>query len=327
MKKNIFMILLALSPLAHTQAGMVEIANDTVLADSEGREIKAQGGSIIRNGNTFYWYGVETDPDASGKPVNKGVRCYSSTDFSHWRQEGLVFSNNTTLRVQALFNASTRQYVLFLKENKNSVRVAFASQPAGPFEEKEPISIPETGRASACSIFQDDDGKAYLVYAVGRSPEDKKREIKAVELSANYAKCSGNPFRLFVADSDEPYIWKRNGSYYCALATNMGWVTYFPVTYTAPAMNGPWGNNSRWGGAQIMFDTNMSFKDSVTEIRGTEGSVFVYCGSRYPQYSELGVGRNVFLPLAIKDPEQKATLDWHQKWLLDVEKGVWAKSK
>jgi len=88
-------VLIAVSPFACAGglgAESLPVGNDCVRLDTDSTEIRCQGGSMMRLGDTWHWYG--TDIEASKKndsPLYHAVRCYTSKDLSRWKFERAVY--------------------------------------------------------------------------------------------------------------------------------------------------------------------------------------------------------------------------------------------
>ena len=62
-----------------------------VWLDTEGKPIQAHGFQVTRIGDKYYWYGEDKTNTLFGTNMMfGGVRCYSSTDFYNWKDEGLI---------------------------------------------------------------------------------------------------------------------------------------------------------------------------------------------------------------------------------------------
>jgi hypothetical protein len=61
----------------------------TVLTDTSGTPIQAHGGGVLKDGDTYYWYGEDK---TNGYLPAKGVHVYSSKDLYNWKDEGLALT-------------------------------------------------------------------------------------------------------------------------------------------------------------------------------------------------------------------------------------------
>ena len=194
-----------LDNLEEMDAGELSAVHDTyssgdVWLDKYGSKISAGGGSIIKVGDTYYWYGEDNKIAYS---LRTGVSCYSSKDLKTWTYEGLAFNafdreTNSDFtdefltdhivgtqgrieRPKVIYNEKTGKYVMWMHLEKDGVYtlsmagVAVADSPTGPFEWKWygcPVLDPyvtynekifQTFRDM--NLFVDDDGEAYVIYA------------------------------------------------------------------------------------------------------------------------------------------------------------------
>ena len=194
-----------LDNLEEMDAGGLSAVHDTyssgdVWLDKYGSKISAGGGSIIKVGDTYYWYGEDNKIAYS---LRTGVSCYSSKDLKTWTYEGLAFNafdreTNSDFtdefltdhivgtqgrieRPKVIYNEKTGKYVMWMHLEKDGVYtlsmagVAVADSPTGPFEWKWygcPVLDPyvtynekifQTFRDM--NLFVDDDGEAYVIYA------------------------------------------------------------------------------------------------------------------------------------------------------------------
>jgi hypothetical protein len=71
--------------------------------DTNGQPIQAHGGSIIAEGDEFYWYGENKEHTTGDNGIwHWGIRCYSSKDLMNWRDLGLIVPPNVTDPVSPL---------------------------------------------------------------------------------------------------------------------------------------------------------------------------------------------------------------------------------
>ena len=62
-----------------------------VWLDTDGKPIHAHAGSIMKLGDTYWWYGENKErTDGTGEIWHWGVRAYTSKDLYNWQDEGLI---------------------------------------------------------------------------------------------------------------------------------------------------------------------------------------------------------------------------------------------
>ena len=121
------------------------------------------------------------DTDCTDQPNNADIppakrhfiSVYSSLDLHTWQAHGAVFNpiipEGVLYRPHVLYNAVTRKFVMWYKVHGGTNRpghsygVAVADHFTGPFEVEVDIADVK-GDVSDQTLFQDDDGQAYLVH-------------------------------------------------------------------------------------------------------------------------------------------------------------------
>ena len=230
-----------------------------VWLDVDGRPIQAHGGGILYDRGTYYWFGENKDaPNAAsekallGRIDAVGISCYSSKDLLRWKHEGVVLPAvkddpkhelhpaGVIERPKVVYNAKTKKYVMWLHVDsadykKASAGVAVADRPTGPYRYLGSVS-PDGGESRDMTLFQDDDGKAYLVYS-----SEWNATMHVSLLSDDYLKPVGKVVRVFEGQYREaPAVFKRKGLYYVVTSGCTGWYPNRALYATAPKITGPW---------------------------------------------------------------------------------------
>jgi hypothetical protein len=60
--------------------------------DMEGTHINAHGGGMLFYQGAYYWFGQHMIAGGAGNAAMVGVRCYSSQDLAHWKNEGVALA-------------------------------------------------------------------------------------------------------------------------------------------------------------------------------------------------------------------------------------------
>lgn len=95
-----------------------------VWLDTDSNQINAHGGGMLYYDGTYYWYGEHRPGVGSESKTQDGVNCYSSTDLSNWKYEGLALSVEdveghdiergcTIERPKVIYNDSTHKFVMW----------------------------------------------------------------------------------------------------------------------------------------------------------------------------------------------------------------------
>ncbi|SFZ94068.1 Glycosyl hydrolases family 43 [Flaviramulus basaltis] len=120
--------------------------------DTNSEHINAHGGGIMFHEGVYYWFGEHKTEGRGGNTTLFGVRCYSSTDLYHWKNEGIALQVVENLdseitkgavieRPKVVFNKKTGKYVMWFHlelkgQGYNAARtgVAISDSPTGPFK-------------------------------------------------------------------------------------------------------------------------------------------------------------------------------------------------
>jgi len=123
--------------------------NVTPMSDTDGNPINCHGGGVLKVDSVYYWYGEHRPGHESN--YQKGVSCYSTTDFVNWKNEGIVFKkvDDTTSVIQkhctierpkVVYCPKTSKYVMWFHHELAGMgyaaarcAVAVSNTPTGPF--------------------------------------------------------------------------------------------------------------------------------------------------------------------------------------------------
>jgi len=152
------------------------ILSGSLLRLPRGQRLNVDKGSHGMHPDTFMWYG---EHDHFSMQVSGAVMACSTHDFVTWRNEGAMvhYTNLTDMvngptgplhieKPKVLYNNSTQKYVMWMIID-NGVRelgmagVAASDYPNGPFEFVRSL-YPDGNQTRDQTLFQDDDGAAYL---------------------------------------------------------------------------------------------------------------------------------------------------------------------
>ncbi len=304
------------------------IRSGEVWSDTEGRVIQAHGGGILFHEGVYYWYGEYKDGPTRRSPVDRvdviGVSCYSSLDLLNWKFEGLALKGvdrpghdlrpeMVLERPKVVFNRKTGKFVMWAHIDSADYGyarggVAVADSPAGPFTYLGSVR-PEGRMCRDMTVFVDDDGSAYHVYA-----SENNATILISKLSEDYTAHTGVYAKAFENKFWEaPALFKHGGRYYMIASGQSGWAPNPARSAVAPTPMGPWtelGNPCAGGKAGTTFDSQSTH---VLPVAGRPGA-YVFMADRWnPQ--NLRDSRYVWLPLRFA--EGKPKLEWIDSWSPD----------
>lgn len=208
---------------------------DSPWLDTDGQPINAHGAGILLHNGTYYMYGEMK----AGKTIlvpglgweayrvpAGGVTCYSSHDLVHWKKEGLVLApdslnpasdlhpSKVVERPKVLYNERTKQFVMWLHVDTqdysySQAGVATSSSPTGPFTYRGSVK-PNGFTARDLTLFKDDDGRVYLVFA-----SELNQTMHIAQLSDDYLSPTTKEKSILVNQRREaPALFKHDGSYY-----------------------------------------------------------------------------------------------------------------
>ena len=304
--------------------GTPTISADAPWLDTTGNEIEAQGGCVLRHGERFFWYGVAF---STGQP--REVRCYASTDLATWTRERTALPTAAGRRVKGLIDRDGRTW-LTVRHGTN-LQIWNAPTPTGSFSLANDLPLPEAIGGGDASLFRSEDGTAHVTYSVP-APAGGGSLILAAPLSLTMDRIATPTVRIKVSNKrgqpltvQSPSVWKRNQTWYMTAGERDDWASS-PTWYaTATSLTGPWTpwnrlTRSMVHPAMLAFDTFNSQPNSVVEIQGSQGSLFVYWGDRWSQFTGYGSGKQVVMALDFVDDVPGLT--WCKPWHPDVVLGT-----
>jgi beta-xylosidase len=182
---------------------------------------------VIRHDGVYYAYGT----NAPGE----GYRVLSSPDLVHWQDRGFCFHKTDrswgreNFWAPCVLEKDHSFYLFYSSMGKvgpdgsrmsHRISVAKSDSPLGPFVDlKAPLL--DIGKATIdAHAFIDDDGRAYLYYALDCS-ENKISELYVVPLSDDLTQVTGSPVFCTRPDTpwegdtwnEAPFVFKHKNTY------------------------------------------------------------------------------------------------------------------
>src|ERR1017187_6557227 len=195
--------------------------------DASGTPINAHGGGFLFRNGTYYWFGEFKTAGPGGNAANVGVSVYSSRDLYHWKNEGIalkvsddpasdILKGCVIERPKVLFNAKTGLYVMWFHlelkgKGYNAARagVATSKSPTGPFTFLRDFR-PDGEMSRDMTLYQDDDGKAYLI-----TTSENNQTQHVSQLTDDFLDTTGDYTRILAHKALEgEAIFKANGHYF-----------------------------------------------------------------------------------------------------------------
>jgi hypothetical protein len=291
--------------------GWATIHNDFFWYDQDGNLINVRSGALRKFGDLYYWY---------GSPAARNQTCYTSTDLVHWTYKGVLFASPVEAnRMDMLYNSTKQQYVMFLKYDGDSAYLGIATSPTpdGQFTFLSQTLV-DGYTIGDMSMFEDDDGQAYLAYVWWETGPNREHGI--YRMSPDYLTLAERVYLWNIPSREAPHIFKRNGIYYYGTSRTASINPTATEYYTATNLAGPWSAATTLNtpGSTDSWATQCDF---VFPFQGTQGTVYMYDGDRWlPTGSSQG--DYVWLPMEF-DATGVPTMSYYQDWDLNVTTGTW----
>jgi hypothetical protein len=234
------------NPEKNEEGGFVLIDNHSVWSDTNGEEIKAQGGCIIQDGNTFHWIGPHFE---AGNYNFRAINHYTSTDLVSWTKQAPLLTPSSpglsAIPVSAtswvgrpwVMKRAENDYVMWIEMGKpsggayrNRFGVFAAPSISGPwtFVRQYESLADKTGTQRALGdlgAFHDlSTGQAYILYTFDRDETNGYQAI--TKLSSDFrsvdtvvAEFKKSQYYCMEAAA----IFKRAGTYYYIMSETRGW--------------------------------------------------------------------------------------------------------
>lgn len=243
-------------------------------------------------------------------------------------------------RPKVLFNAKTSKFVMwfhleFKGQGYKSARagVATADNPQGPYSflrsyrpnaGQWPVNVTQADKVAGpenylerdfadgqmardMTLFQDDDGKAYLI-----ASSEENRTLHVSQLTDDFTNFSGAWARAIPDGSNEaPALFKHKGRYFMITSGTTGWAPNAARAWVADSLFGAWtslGNPVR-GTDQEMATTFGGQSTFVLPYRGR----LIFMADRWAPKNPID-GRYIWLPIDWEN--EKPTVRWRDHWPL-----------
>ncbi len=165
----------------------------------------------------------------------------------------------------------------------------------------------KTGQmARDMTLFVDDDGKAYHIFA---SEENSTLHIS--ELTDDYLDYTGKYMRVFIDRFMEaPAIFKQNGKYYFIGSGCTGWEPNAARSAVSESIWGPWvelGNPCTGPDSQFTFHSQSTY---VLPAPGTKNGL-IFMADRWQPNNPID-GTYIWLPITFDG--EKPVIEWFDQW-------------
>jgi len=318
MKKIFFFILTFASLNLFGQVARPTSKDGRLWHDSQDEFINAHGAGILKHQGVYYLFGEVKKgrtwlvPDQGWEDYRVpagGISCYSSKDLRLWRNEGIVLKPTTGIkgsdldtgmvieRPKVIYNEKIKKFVMWMHIDRNDysfsqLGIAVSSRPAGPYRYLKSVK-PNGFTGRDMTLFKDDDGKAYVVFA-----SELNATMHVCLLNDDYLSPSSSYSRILVNKTREaPAMLKHQGNYYLLTSACTGWSPNALMYATASDPLGPW---QEQGNPCIGEDSATTFDSQGTFVLPVEGKndEFIFMADRWNK-TDLEKSNYLWLPLRV----------------------------
>jgi lysophospholipase L1-like esterase len=286
--------------------------------DTDGHFINAHGAGVLYHDGVYYLYGeikkgktrLVPGQDWEDYRVDAGgVSCYSSRDLVRWKNEGVALTPNLTdtasdlyigrviERPKVIYNAGTRQYVMWMHIDRDDygyarAGVAVSERPSGPFRYLGSVR-PNGQQVRDMTVFQDRDGRAYLVYA-----SENNNTMQVCLLATDYLSPT-TVFRRILIDQrrEAPAVFLADGKYYLITSLCSGWDPNAAKVAVADSMLGEWVFS---GNPCVGPDSATTFHSQSTYVLPLGGERFLFMADRWNK-TDLERSGYLWAPFSVRD--------------------------
>ncbi|MBQ4599799.1 MAG: family 43 glycosylhydrolase [Clostridia bacterium] len=207
---------------------------------------------VFYEDGVYYFYGTRSSTQ------NKGVQCYSTTDFKTWKDEGFVLAHGNAFG-DGVYKAANivkygEYYYMFYMARSTALDTsvtayASATAPNGPFKNADKTALTSDSNFIGGQPFVDEDGQVYLIYA--RTTGGNKLYGAKITLADGKAAIDLSTETLLLSPTEEwenakasvvecGFIVKHNGLYYLLYSGGNYNSTYGTGYATAKSPLGPY---------------------------------------------------------------------------------------
>jgi len=168
----------------------------------------------------------------------------------------------------------------------------------------------ESGQmARDMTLYVDDDGKAYHIYA-----SEENLTLQLAELAGDYLGYTGRYVRIAPCGHNEaPAIFKKDGKYFMITSGCTGWAPNAARLFSADHIFGPWTEHPN---PCTGDDADLTFHSQATFILPVQGrkDTFIFMADRWMPRHPID-GRYIWLPIQFENG--LPVLKWMDQWDLN----------
>ncbi|TCC99000.1 glycoside hydrolase family 43 protein [Pedobacter psychroterrae] len=209
------------------------------------------------------------------------------------------------------YRPNAAQLPFYTADVKESEKVN-CEQPANTYDGYFCRDLPGGQMARDMTVFVDDDGKAYHVFAA-----EENFTLNIAELSSDYASHTGKFIRMQVGfQTEAPALFKRNGKYYMVGSGCTGWDPNPARWFVSDSI---WGKWQYKGNPCIGEGSNLTYGGQSTHVLPIQGKkdAFIFMADKWKPENPID-GRYLWLPITFKGDDME--ISWRDKWDLSIFK-------
>jgi hypothetical protein len=329
---------LALYVAGTTAAAAPSFKPGTLWSDTNGVPINAHGGGVLFHEGRYYWYGEHKLPGRSeAQGAGGGVHCYSSANLHDWQDEGIVLAADAENpasdialgcileRAKVLFNARTRQFVMFFKlyprgtgYDTGYVGVATADTPRGPFTYRHKFLGGNSPKGTGDFVLVA-DAKGVVHHLAVRKPD---KVFVAGPLRDDYLFPAGDyvPVEGIEHHTEAPAIMRVGDTFFLLGSGSSSWAPNAARSFVASKITGPYrplGNPTRGQNPLNGLGPEKTFGGQISFLLPVQGRPETFIAMFDLWKPERAIeGRYVWLPVAMEDG--RPVISWRDEWDLSV---------
>ncbi len=228
--------------------------NGQIWKDTDGNDIQAHGGCIIKHEGVYYWYGEHKGADnvpGTRRVDVIGVSCYTSKDLVNWKYEGLVLEADkddpesllhpscVMERPKVIYNEKNDNFVLWTHSDRGDykyagVGISVSKTPLGPFKLIK-FTRPNGHDSRDMTVYIDGDGVGYLF-----SSSDANATMLVSRLNEDYTDVDGFCVSVLTDQYREAPAVFKSGKYYMISSGCTGWAPNTALVAESRFIMGKW---------------------------------------------------------------------------------------
>ena len=292
-----------------------------VWLDNRGKHVQAHGGGILKEGDTYYWFGE--DRSQGNARDKRYVACYSSSNLVSWTFRNQVVqladpeklgSNWVLERPKVFHNPKTGKFVMYAHIDGRgeykyaSVAVLTCDTVDGDYHYLKSFR-PLDHESRDIGQFIDDDGSAYLIF------EDRPFGFRIAKLSEDYLSLE-KEMCLIPLHLEGGAVVHYQGLYYAIGSALTGWNPNPNKYATAKSLEGPWSEFKDI--APPAANTYGAQSTMMLKVTGTKTTTVIFMGDLWKPRTQWD-SRYLWMPLEIGNG--KLWLPEPAAWSLDIKTG------